>query len=229
MLQYVSTAYGIPPEIIVAVVGIESFYGKTEFKYPVINSLATLSFAYPKRSTFFSDELEQYLLLARELDINPKSIKGSYAGAIGLPQFMPSSYRSFGISSQAGKKTDLIHDTDDVILSVANFLHYYGWQKNKPIAIPAKIKGNRYEKILSTTLKTKPKLTIAQIKKYHVSPIKKVPGFYKGALLEFEDANDYYEYWLAFNNFYVLSRYNGSSEYVLAVINLAYIIKQRVK
>ena len=224
-LAYAQKEYGVPANIIVAIVGVETLYGETELKYPVLNSLATLSFAYPKRSRFFTQELEEYLLLTRELDLNPASVKGSYAGALGLPQFMPSNYRRFAVSYQNKNTKDLLHDTDDVIVSIANFLNYFGWEENGLIAIPAKVKGNKYEKLLSNSLK--PKLTIAQLRKYNVKPIKRINPRQRAVLFELEDA-DIYEYWLGFDNFSVLSNYNNDKQYILTVYLLAEKIKQKM-
>lgn len=234
-LNYAEKKYGVPASIIVAIIGIESLYGQIRLKYPVLNTLATLSFAYPPRTTFFQDELTHYLLLTRELNINPKNIYGSYAGAIGLPQFMPSSYRRFAIAyspettqqttdnkDEKNKLGDLISDSDDVVVSVANYLNYFGWQKNEKIAVPAEISGDTYKDLLLTKLK--PIYTVAKFRRHGVEPIYKLPQNIKATLIQLQNKNEY-EYWLGLNNFYVLSRYNGDKQYIMAVYQLAIALK----
>jgi len=248
-LRYAERKYGVPASIIVAIVGIESMYGHTPLKYPVLNSLVTLSFAYPPRATFFKSELEHYLLLSRKLNINPKTIFGSYAGAIGLPQFMPSSYRKFAIAycdhdkkintmineedddnetnDDAHQPGDLTNDTDDVIVSVANYLAHFGWKKNGLVAVRAKVTGKKYREVIAAKLK--PQHTIAYLKKhYHVKPERKLPLNTKVVLIELQN-EDGYEHWLGLHNFYVLSRYNGNRQYVMAVHQLAIALKHARK
>jgi membrane-bound lytic murein transglycosylase B len=134
MLDKAQTEYGVDPEIIVGIIGVETDYGKYLGKYRVIDSLSTLAFNYPRRADFFQNELENYLLLTRDLKADPLSLYGSYAGAVGLPQFMPSNYRTLAVSAN-GKSADLWHNSDDAILSVANYFHHKGWQENAPIAV----------------------------------------------------------------------------------------------
>ncbi len=126
--------YGVPPQVILGILGVETEYGKYLGKYRVMDSLSTLAFNYPRRAAFFQDELEQYLLLTRDLNINPLDLDGSYAGAVGLPQFMPDSYRELAVS-ESGKSPDLWHNADDAILSIANYFHHKGWQANQPAAV----------------------------------------------------------------------------------------------
>lgn len=225
-LDYAEKTFGVPPEIIVAIIGIESNYGVAKFNYSVLDTLATLAFARQNKTTFFLNELSEYFLLTRELNLDPKSIKGSYAGAIGIPQFMPSSYRRFGMSYQKQKFVNLMTNDDDAIISIANFLHYFGWQKNADVAIPAIIrsKNYNYEKLLNNSLK--PQFTLDTLAKYHVYPAKKIPKNNTANLFQFTNQNDTCEYWLGLQNFYVLSRYNPHKQYVLAVYLLAQRIKQ---
>jgi membrane-bound lytic murein transglycosylase B len=128
--------YGVDPAIIVGIIGVETEYGEYMGNYRVIDSLSTLAFNYPSRQAFFQSELEQYLLLTRELNTNPLHLYGSYAGAMGYPQFMPSNYRSLAVSATPGKQPDLFHNPDDAILSVANYFHSKGWYANKRPAVP---------------------------------------------------------------------------------------------
>lgn len=214
--------YGVPADIITAIVGIESFYGHDKGVYPVLNSLATLAFAYPRRSEFFTNELAQYLLLARELHYNPRKMYGSYAGAIGLPQFMPSSYRLFAVDFNDSHKRDLLDDSDDVIGSVANYFVQFGWQRGQPIAVPAEVKGEKYKKILNNTLE--PIFTVEKLKQYGITPMQPLPPKTKVNLIKLQD-EDSFEYWLGLNNFYVITQYNTSIHYAMAVFQLAMAIE----
>jgi membrane-bound lytic murein transglycosylase B len=205
--------YEVPANIIVAIVGVESFYGDELGEYPVLDTLATLSFAYPPRAQFFQSELAQYFLLIQELHFNPEKLYGSYAGAMGLPQFIPSSYRYYAI----GQK-DLFHDTPDVIFSVGNYLEQAGWEGDEQIAVPAKIIGNKYKQLLNEDLKTK--YTVAMLKKYGVTPKQKLSANTKVNLIRLQNRNGY-EYWLGLHNFYVITRYNLSIHYAMVVYQLA--------
>jgi len=128
--------YGVDPAIILGILGVETEYGAYMGNYRVIDSLSTLAFNYPSRKVFFSKELEQYLLLTRELNKDPLDLYGSYAGAMGYPQFMPDSYRKLAVSQTPGQKPDLFHSPDDAILSIANYFHANGWYPHKVVAIP---------------------------------------------------------------------------------------------
>ncbi len=145
-LTRAEAAYGIPPEIVTAIIGVETFYGRQAGGYRVIDALATLAFDYPPRSTYFLSELEQYLLLTREEEIDPLTIKGSYAGAMGKPQFMPSSYRNFAVDFDGDSKRDLWNNTEDAIGSVARYLGEHGWEPHQPVTSLASVEGDgRYQ------------------------------------------------------------------------------------
>ena len=134
MLLRMQKKYGVLPSIMTAIIGIETAYGENTGTYPVLNTLYTLAFYYPPRSTFFKNELSQYLLLVRDNHFPILSLKGSYAGALGIPQFMPSSYRYYGVAMHGEKSVDLFHNNNDAIASVANYFHHMGWKENQPIA-----------------------------------------------------------------------------------------------
>ena len=142
-LNTVEKTYGVPASVIIAIVGIESNYEQQPGKFPELGTLATLSFKYPKRALFFQSELENFLLLTREHNIEPLEINGSYGGALGIPQFMPSNYRQIGVTLDVNKPhANLLTNGDDAIASIANFLQKKGWKNKGPVAFPAKIKGS---------------------------------------------------------------------------------------
>jgi membrane-bound lytic murein transglycosylase B len=210
--------YGVPEEIIVAIIGVETIYGKRTGSFRVVDALYTLAFEMPERATYFRGELEQFLLLARENGMDPSTVKGSFAGAIGMPQFMPTSYRRFAVDFDSDGKINLWENVPDIIGSVANYLHYFGWVAGQPIVVPARLSGTEYKDIVEKGFK--PHLTLAQMLSKGVEPTDTVPPDLLAGLfsLEIEQGQ---EYWLAMNNFYVITRYNRSKNYAMAVYQLA--------
>lgn len=209
--------YGVPASIIVAILGIETRYGEVTGKYRVIDSLSTLSFNHARRSDFFKHELEQFLLLSRENPaINPKTTKGSYAGAIGKVQFMPSNYRHLSVDATHKGYSDLINNSDDAILSIANYLHSFGWAKSGPVAIPARFSAQA----LLRLPQSQENFTVKDFAKYHIYPKKQVSSQLKTFLivLPLKHGN---EYWLGFNDFQTIKHYNSSSLYAMAVFQLS--------
>ncbi len=212
--------YGVPASIIVAILGVETRYGEIIGKYRVIDSLSTLSFNHSRRSDFFKRELEQFLLLSRENPvINPKITKGSYAGAIGKVQFMPSNYRHLSVDATHKGYSDLINSSDDAILSIANYLNYFGWIKTNPIAVPARFSA---QALLSLPT-SQENFTVKDFAKYHIYPKKHVSSQLKTFLiaLPLKHGN---EYWLGFNDFQTIKHYNSSSLYAMAVFQLSELI-----
>lgn len=218
--------FGVPPEIIVAILGIETFYGRHDGKFPVLDSLVTLGFDYPPRQKFFRSELEHFLLLAQEEKLDPINIKGSYAGAMGKSQFISSSYRRFAIDFDDNGKRDLWESNEDVIGSVANYFKQHGWQVDQPITIPVIINGDRYTALLDKGLK--PAISISELSQYGVDVDTNLYSQEKVALLELKNDNSN-EYWAGFSNFYVITRYNHSHMYAMAVYQLSQQIKQDIK
>lgn len=219
-LKRAEQTYGVPPEMIVAIIGVETRYGTFKGKHAILDSLSTLAFEYPKRSAFFKKELEQFLLLVKEQNLDPSEMLGSYAGAMGVPQFISSSYREYAVDFSGNGQSDLINNIDDAIGSVANYFARHGWQKNGPVAVQAKVKGNSVDKLEQSTNSPKPIYTLAELKKYGVTPSTKADSKEKFAMMTFEekDGNDY---WLGMNNFYVITRYNHSHHYAMAVYQLS--------
>ncbi|MCS5710576.1 lytic murein transglycosylase B [Candidatus Berkiella aquae] len=225
-LQRAEKEYGVPAEFIVAILGVETFYGKHAGQYQVLDSLVTLAFEYPPRSAFFKDELEQFLLLSKEEKWDPTQIKGSYAGAMGNPQFISSSYRNFAVDFTGSGKRDLINSIDDSIGSVANYFKVNGWQKGAPVVLKANTTGDKFKSAIASTSNPKPEYSLPQLAALGISPPRNANAF-KGhnfALVSLE-SKDGPEYWLGGQNFYVITRYNRSNLYAMAVYNLSQKIK----
>lgn len=212
--------YGVPREIIVAIIGVETEYGRNTGKFGVLEALATLAFDYPPRAAFFRSELEQFLLLARENGISPLAIKGSYAGAIGIPQFMPSSQRRYAVDFDGDERIDLRHSPTDAIGSVARFLNLHGWQNNTPIALPTLVEETPYA-LLAAGIK--PHLPWQEMQKQGISTLTESAQFAElpVALIDLVTPDQATEYWIGFDNFYVITRYNRSSFYAMSVFQLA--------
>jgi len=218
ILKQAAAKYGVDPQVIVAIIGVETRYGSNTGRHRVLDALATLSFDYPPRSKFFTGELEQYLLLAREEDIDVLTTTGSYAGAMGYGQFIPSSYRHYAVDFDGDGKRDLWDNKADIIGSVANYFHAHGWTTGTPVATPAKVEGNDYQTILD--LGYKPNTVLDAMRHDGITPATPLPDELLAALISLEQ-KDGPEYWLGFNNFYVITRYNHSPLYAMAVYQLS--------
>lgn len=215
--------FGVPAEIIVAIIGVETRYGEHKGRYRVLDSLSTLAFDYPKRADFFRRELEHFLLLTREQQIDPLVIRGSYAGAMGIPQFIPSSYRSYAVDFDGNGKINLWDDHIDAIGSVASYFNDHGWQSGETVIVPVAEIRNA-EANISDGLK--PERTYAELKRSGVIAKSHIDENVRVALLGF-DTSEGSDYWLGLHNFYVITRYNHSQLYALAVYLLAQEIKSR--
>jgi membrane-bound lytic murein transglycosylase B len=210
--------YGVSPDIITAIVGVESNYGQKPGKYRVIDSLSTLAFAYPRRAAFFRGELEQFLLLCREEGMDFLLPIGSYAGAMGMPQFMPSSYRKLAADGDGDGKRDIWNNPADAIASVARYFAANGWQTGEPIAAPALVSGGAYPGLASKN--PKPSHTLSQLSALGIAPDSPMPGHLKAALVAL-DGETGPAYWIAFRNFSVVMRYNHSPLYAMAAYELS--------
>ena len=222
MLMRAEKKYGVPMEIIAAIIGVESYYGKHTGKYTIFDSLTTLGFDYPKRGKFFRDELKQFLLLSKEENIDINKMTGSYAGAMGMPQFISSSYRRYAVDFDGDGKRDLWNSLPDVIGSVANYFSRHGWKKGKDVAHPVTVKNTGIVKQKNTL---KPYVTIAQLETQGValkqaSKISKSDKEQMATLLKLK-GKEGDEYWLGLKNFYVITRYNHSELYAMAVYQLS--------
>ena len=223
-LKAVEQQYGVPAEIIIAIIGVETKYGAFTGKYRVIDALATLGFAYPSRSEFFLKELEQFLLLSREEHINPLQPMGSYAGAMGLSQFMPSSFRSYARDFDLDRKRDIWHNPADAIASVANYFVANHWQRGGAIASQVSAKGEAYQQALSKGVK--PDTTVGQLRKLAIGIPSQLADAENAKLLSYPLLNGE-ELWLGLHNFYVITRYNHSPLYAMAVYQLSQAIKAK--
>jgi membrane-bound lytic murein transglycosylase B len=222
-LERAQKRFGVPPEIIIAILGVETLYGERQGEYRVLDALATLAFNYPKRAPYFTKELKEYLLLCKEHGVPATKYKGSYAGAIGKPQFMPSSYRYYAIDFNNKGMRDLISNNDDSIGSIANYFHKHGWKLNEGIAQHAKLTGWRFRH-----LQTNPKTanySYPQLEKAGVRPVTASHNHPNRAGLIELVTNQGKEYWLAYPNFFVITRYNSSPQYALVV----YLLSQQLK
>jgi len=227
LLNQAYQKFGVEPEYIVAILGVETLYGKGKGQYKVLDSLATLGFDYPPRSQFFLSELEQFLLLAREENWDPTQIKGSYAGAMGAAQFIPSSYRQYAIDFTGNGKRDLFDDAD-AIGSIANYFKVHGWQTHDLVVIPAKADAEPLKPYIASKFNPKPQHTLAFLKQHglELNPTDNIQDEKKFALIALENKAGT-EYWLGAQNFYVITRYNRSDHYAMAVYNLSQEVKKR--
>jgi len=204
---------------------VETEYGRNTGGYRVLDALATLAFDYPRRATFFRSELEHFLIFAREENVPATELRGSYAGAVGIPQFMPGSLRRWGVDFDGDGRRDLIASPEDAIGSVANFLHEHGWEPGRPTAVPARVTGQAYASLLE--LGVEPFVTAGELSRYGVAPAAPLARDTLVALIELESPRARSQFYLGLHNFYVLTRYNQSSFYAISVIELARAIAER--
>ncbi len=228
LLKKAEETYGVPASIIVGTLGVETRYGRITGKHSTLHVLTTLSFNKNRRSKFFKSELKEFLLLTREQKLNPLSIKGSYAGALGWPQFMPSSYRRHAVKfGKRGRHIDLFNHAPDIIGSIANYYKNHGWKTGQPVIARANVSGKKYRTIPK---KIRPTLTLSQLTKLGV----KGPRTYlsypneKATYFNLKGKSNQLHY-LGFNNFFTIMRYNPDRKYSMAVYELGERIAAAVK
>lgn len=221
-LEQARKIYGVPEEIIVAIIGIETAYGSSTGTYRIMDALTTLAFDFPRRADYFREELEQYLLLAREQKFGLLDIKGSYAGAIGIPQFMPGSYRRYAVDFNHDGKIDLSGSAADAIGSIGNYLKEYGWEAGKPIAVRARIRSENFQKFLDAGIE--PLHSVKKLREAGIIPLDSITDDTLSALLELNSQGNR-QFWLGFRNFYAITRYNRSTFYAMSVFELARAIR----
>lgn len=204
--------YGVPPEIIVGIIGVETRWGRVMGKTRILDALATLSFNYPRRAEYFSGELETFLLMARDEQDDPLNLKGSFAGAMGYGQFMPSSYKQYAVDFSGDGHINL-WDPVDAIGSVANYFKAHGWVKGDQVAVMA----NGQAPGLPNGFKTK--YSISQLAAAGLTPQQPLGNHQQASLLRL-DVGTGYQYWYGLPNFYTITRYNHSTHYAMAVWQL---------
>ncbi|MEQ1881634.1 MAG: lytic murein transglycosylase B [Burkholderiales bacterium] len=210
--------YGIPEEVIVSIIGVETIYGRRTGGFRVIEAIYTLAFEMTERAEFFRSEMEQYLLLTRENGFDPLEVKGSFAGALGVPQFIPSSYRRYAVDFDGDGKIDLWNSNTDAIGSVANFLNHFGWVSGQTITTLARVNDANVQEVLDAGFK--PNWTVEQMQAKGVEPMENIGPETQAGLFALDSGRGP-EYWLALNNLYVITRYNRSRNYAMAVFQLA--------
>jgi membrane-bound lytic murein transglycosylase B len=219
-LQAAAERYGVAPEIVVAIIGIETYYGRNAGSFETVSALATLAFDYPPRASLFRRELESLFLLAREQARDPLSYHGSYAGAIGYPQFLPSSIRSYAVDFDGNGAIDFESDPSDAIGSVARYLAEHGWLRDGPVAEPARVSvGSDPQPLVDAGIE--PVLTADALAAGGVTAAAGTPAPAPATLVDLVTPGMDTEYWLGYRNFYVITRYNKSSFYAMAVFQLA--------
>jgi membrane-bound lytic murein transglycosylase B len=223
ILERAETTYGVPAQYIVAIIGVETFYGRNSGRWRVVEALTTLAFDYGPRSTYFRSELEQYLLLAREQGKDAFSMRGSYAGAIGIPQFMPSSTRRYGVDFDGNGAVDLRRSAADAIGSVGNFLKEHGWQPGGEVLLDARVGGEAWRALADGTVD--PKHAQSDLRAAGVE-FDGMPEGVRAVLVELETPDKASDYRIGLHNFWVLTRYNRSAFYASAVHDLAQALKK---
>ncbi|MDX1443748.1 MAG: lytic murein transglycosylase B [Gammaproteobacteria bacterium] len=222
LLARAEREFGVDREIIVAIIGVETYYGRITGSWRVIDALSTLGFDYPPRMNFFRSELEEFLLLVREEDIDTSTVSGSYAGAMGGGQFIPSSYRMYAVDFDKDGKRDLWNSWPDVIGSVANYLSRHRWHDNEPVAVPAAAgddaQGLPREQGMTIT-------TAAELRNKGLVFSRDISGDTEVRLVALQ-LEDELVYWLGLHNFGVINRYNRSPLYAMAVMELATAIER---
>lgn len=224
-LDQASVRSGVAPEYLAAILGVETYYGRLTGSYRVLDALATLAFDYPARAKFFRDELEQYLLLTRDAGLDPLSVKGSYAGAMGAPQFMPSNYRRYAVDADADGHVDLWTNWPDVCASVGNYLKEHGWNAGEPVLSEASAAPDKAPDLDGRKLALSE--TVGSLRTKGVSFDSSLPEE-APALLIAADDTDGVHWRVGYNNFFVITRYNHSALYAMAVYELAAAVKQRI-
>jgi membrane-bound lytic murein transglycosylase B len=225
-LDRISESTGVSREILVGIIGVETYFGRITGNYRVLDALSTLAFDYPPRSKFFTGELEHFLLLVREEGMEASDATGSYAGAMGRPQFMPSSYRAYAVDSTDDGKRDIWENWSDVMGSVANYFVRHGWKDGEEVVAEATLGAQWQGDTPKNTLK--PQETVTSLSHQGVMFSTELPGDAVSQLLTLE-GEDGAEYWVGFHNFFVITKYNRSVMYALAVHQLGQAIAEEVR
>ena len=223
-IRAASEKYGVPEEIIVGIIGVETIYGRNTGNFQAVSALATLAFDYPRRAELFRGELEALLLMAREQHRDPLDYQGSYAGALGLPQFLPSSVRNYAVDFDGDGQIDLLGSPKDAIGSVARYMQMHGWEAGGPVAVRASLDADTHlEPLLANDIN--PAFDAATLARHGVRAAGTPETAGKAAFVELVTPGQDSEYWLGYQNFYVITRYNRSSFYAMSVFQLGEAVK----
>jgi membrane-bound lytic murein transglycosylase B len=220
-LERAQRTFGVPQEIAVAIIGVETFYGRNTGRWRVVEALATLAFDYGPRAKYFRGELENFLLLARDTELDVFSVRGSFAGAIGIPQFMPGSVRRYAVDFDGDGRVDLRGNAVDAIGSVGNFLKEHGWQTGEPVLFAARVEGEGYRRYADGSVT--PRHTLGELIRAGVEPAGDTRALQqaRAVLIELSTPQRPSEYRIGLHNFWVITRYNRSAFYATAVVDLA--------
>jgi len=222
LLAQAEQAYGVPAQVVVAIIGVETFYGRHKGGDKVIEALSTLGFGYPKRSVFFRNQIKEFLLMAREEQRDPLGFRGSYAGAMGMPQFMPSSFRNYAVDFDKDGHRDLWDNRADIIGSVANYFARHHWKSGEPVTSRATVPVGAAEQFLKDNVESD--IALSKLRAAGITvqqPLAEQPA----ALLALDGSAEEKEYWVTLHNFYVITRYNRSPLYAMAVHQLSEAIR----
>lgn len=217
LLQKAEEQYGVKKEVIAAIIGVETFYGTRQGNYRVLDSLSTLAFDYPDRPLFWR-ELKAFFALAEKEQLDPAAIKGSYAGAMGYGQFIPTSFLNYAVDADGDGKRDLWANPADAIFSVANYFSRHGWKRGEAVTQRVHVKGKEFDKVVNDSLK--PNWTVSELKALGVEPTEKIADDRPANLIRLQGKHGA-EFWLGEHNFYVITRYNHSRLYAMAVYQLS--------
>ena len=228
-LERAQREYGVPAQYVVAILGVETFYGRHTGRWRVVDALSTLAFDYPPRAEFFRGELEHYLLLARDSGVDVFSVRGSYAGAIGMPQFMPGSTRRYAVDFDRDGAVDLRRNAADAIGSVANFLKQHGWRRGGGVLLEARVSGDGYKRYADGALE--PRYSLGELMRagVQIDNPKPPPEAERALLLELQTPEQPSDFRVGLHNFHVLTRYNRSAFYAAAVADLAQVLRSRAQ
>lgn len=219
-LERAERTYGVPPEMVVAILGIETNYGRNTGSFRLADALSTIAFNYPRRAEYFRGELTEFLKLSKEEGIDPLALKGSYAGAMGLPQFMPSSFRKWAVDFSGDGHRNIWSNVDDAIGSVAYYFQLHGWRHGDDVVIPAAIQpGVNVDQLVADKFNLH--YTVGQLKTMGVLPQAQVADSVQAVLVPLETGPGVTQYWLGLNNFYTITRYNKSTLYAKVAQELA--------
>lgn len=225
ILARAEAEYGVEAEVILAILGVETFYGRIKGSHRVIDALTTLGFDYPPRADFFRRQLKSYLVLTREQQMDPLQLTGSYAGAMGYPQFIPSSYQAFAVDFDGDGKVDIWNNPADAIGSVANYFRQHNWQHGARVAIPATVSGERFAEGVTVPTGLEARRSVGELRALGWQPQTELDDAREVMAFEF-DAGDGMQYWLGLDNLYVITRYNRSVMYAMVVHQLADLLKE---